>query len=440
MVRCWWGAIDLAKRLAIVGAGAKAAAIVARAAALRALGVPDVPEVVVFEANDIGAAWSGQGGFSDGVATLCTPGEKDVGFPYPEIARRGSAREAVGPYLFAHYSWSAYLVARGRFMDWVDRGREHPTHADWAGYLQWVFTQAGQAVQRARVREVQPRGGRWLVSFSEDSGPALVESFDGVVLTGTGRAKGIDVDASVPAGRIFDAETFWSSRNSVLSGADTTVTVVGDGGAAGTIIAWLVEHFAEGERSVLCLSSMGTLFPRGDGHSERRWFSDPADWHMLSPKHRRKLMERTEAGVISLRNKRTIDRSSKVQMHIGRADRATWSGPVGSASGDISLENSYDGQAGVSIKTDFLICAIGFDPWSLLELVDAAPAQKLARGSNHVREQVEAGITADLALPPLSGLPAGLHVPALAGFAHGPGMGNLGCLGLMAQAVLKPYL
>jgi len=46
----------------------------------------------------------------------------------------------------------------------------------------------------------------------------------------------------------------------------------------------------------------------------------------------------------------------------------------------------------------------------------------------------------DLSLPTGLGLPAGLHFPSLAGLAHGPGMSNLGCLGLMAAAVLDPYL
>lgn len=35
-------------------------------------------------------------------------------------------------------SWQSYLVATGRFAEWVDRGKPAPTHDTWAGYLRWV--------------------------------------------------------------------------------------------------------------------------------------------------------------------------------------------------------------------------------------------------------------------------------------------------------------
>ena len=62
----------MAKTLAIVGGGPKAAAIVARAAVLRdVLGAGHVPEILVFERRSVGAAWSGESGFSSGYLTLC---------------------------------------------------------------------------------------------------------------------------------------------------------------------------------------------------------------------------------------------------------------------------------------------------------------------------------------------------------------------------------
>lgn len=86
----------MTKTLCIVGGGPKAAAIVARAVTLRRLGAV-VPDTIVIEKEDIGAAWSGSAGFSNGTLTLCSPGEKDVGFPYSDImtspSRRGVARD-----------------------------------------------------------------------------------------------------------------------------------------------------------------------------------------------------------------------------------------------------------------------------------------------------------------------------------------------------------
>src|SRR3546814_17456791 len=70
------------KTLAVIGGGPKAAAIVARAATLRELlGAAKVPDVLVFEKRAIGSAWSGDGGYSSGHLTLCSPAETDVGIP-----------------------------------------------------------------------------------------------------------------------------------------------------------------------------------------------------------------------------------------------------------------------------------------------------------------------------------------------------------------------
>src|SRR3546814_1038759 len=82
------------KTLAVIGGGPKAAAIVARAATLRELlGAAKVPDVLVFEKRAIGSAWSGDGGYSSGHLTLCSPAEKDVGFPYSEVRARHRSEE-----------------------------------------------------------------------------------------------------------------------------------------------------------------------------------------------------------------------------------------------------------------------------------------------------------------------------------------------------------
>ena len=74
------------KKVIIVGAGAKAAAIVARAAVMtelkNELGIPGAPEIVVIEKDRPGAAWVHTSGYTDGDVVLCTPPEMDVGFPY----------------------------------------------------------------------------------------------------------------------------------------------------------------------------------------------------------------------------------------------------------------------------------------------------------------------------------------------------------------------
>lgn len=427
------------KKIAIVGAGAKAAAIVARAATLRGLGWPEVPELVVFEKDHVGSAWSGQSGFSSGFLTLCTPGEKDVGFPYDEAA--------VSPALFARFSWSAYLVARKWMSEWVDRGRPHPDHRRWADYLQWVFYQARQATIHATVTRVTPDAGGWQVTYNE-GGASVTMQVDAVVLTGTGQSKSVEAEADVPPDRALNAETFWSALPQMSTLDGKIIIVVGDGGAAGTIVAWLADYYAERKVSIIAVNPMGTLFPRGDGYAERRWFSDPSDWTTLGSNHRQALIERTEAGVVSLRNKHLIDTATSVAYRWGYATKVRWDGD------EVEVEVKYGDKLMDPVRGHYVVSAIGFDGWSLLERVGGAAAEALTDPNDRVlRSEVEARMTPALTLPPsypagphipgLSpppGLPAGLHVPGLAGLAQGPGMGNLGCLGLMANRVLFPYV
>jgi mycobactin lysine-N-oxygenase len=67
--------------LVVIGAGPKAAAIAAKARALKKLGKGEV-RVLIIESAKIGANWTGLGGHTTGQGELGTPPEKDVGFPY----------------------------------------------------------------------------------------------------------------------------------------------------------------------------------------------------------------------------------------------------------------------------------------------------------------------------------------------------------------------
>jgi len=423
--------------IAIVGAGAKAAAIAARAAVLRDLGAKHVPEILVFEADHVGAAWSGESDFSSGFLTLCTPGEKDIGFPYNEWEILSDVTAPTGPALFSRFSWGAYLVSVGQMSNWVDRGRHHPSHKNWADYLHWVFKRSGQHVTIAKVTEIRPTEDRWKIVFQQND-QANEVFVDGVVLTGPGRAKEVPVEAGTPKNFILNAETFWRYRHSVLKLESGTIAVAGDGGAAGTIVAWLAEKFHENEQVFIqSISPMGTLFPRGDGHAERRWFSDPSDWPALNVPDRRTLIGRTEAGVVSMRIKSIIDQAYNIGYLAGKARVARWNAD----DEELEIDLTYHQGALPALRANYLINAIGFDSWSLLELVKHPKSAALrAADGGALRERVELQMQADLSLPAISGLPQGLHVPALGGLAHGPGMGNLGCLGLMAASVLKPYL
>jgi mycobactin lysine-N-oxygenase len=406
----------------------------ARNATLRKL-LPghSMPELLIFEKTHVGSAWSGGGGFSSGFLTLCTPGERDVGFPYDEVHARRGASAPVGPTLFADFSWTAWLVATGRIGEWVDRGREHPRHSLWAAYLDWVFDRAGQNIIFQEVSRVEELAGGWRIHHGFASASVDV---DGVLLTGTGRSRTIKSAPGVPPDRILTAETFWDERERIRACESPRIAVAGDGGSAGTIVAWLAEAFAETNAMILSVSPTGTLFPRGDGYAERRWFSDPSDWRGLRVEDRAKLISRTEAGVISLRVKGAIDRSNLVSFEKGKAVLVQWD----EGEKELVLSVDYEGD-GVPIPADFFVNAIGFDSWSLLDMVDAAAVRSLdgATGED-LRKQVEEAMERDLSLPKRLGMPPGLHIPALAGLARGPGMANLGCMGLMARSVHDGYI
>lgn len=197
-----------ARKIAIIGGASKAAAIVARAAAMRRLGIAGVPKIIVFEPNQLGGSWSGDFGYTDGDQILCTPPEMDVGFPYPPetgllasdpdpaslVARGHEVAHAVQ----ADFSWTSYLLRSDRtgeqLADYVIRGRSHPTHRQWFEYHQWVFGESIRtgafAWKQGKVTKVfrtaGPDGRPWTVTWQHGSDADRSDDFDAVILTGTG--------------------------------------------------------------------------------------------------------------------------------------------------------------------------------------------------------------------------------------------------------------
>lgn len=428
-------------RIAVVGAGPKAAALAARCAVLRdRLGAGQVPELTVFEYKGVGAAWDGSGAYSSGFLTLCTPAEKDVGFPYGEQGPGDPLGPMLSSDLFARFSWGAFLVAKDGYADWVDRGRDHPGHRRFAEYLTWVFEQAGQRITHGTVEKIQRDRECWRVRVR----PAqLTRSalFHGVVLTGCGTPRYVEGEGDAP-GLVFNAKTFWPNRSRFTDPEVQVAVVAGDGGSAGTIAAWLAEHYLESDKRIVSVSPMGTLFPRGDGYAERRWFSDPSDWQSLRVEERKKLIDRTEAGVLSMRIKRVIDASRNIEYQMGKVCKVAINDEADDGPDHrLSIGIEYPDGTRTQLKADLLVNAIGFDRWSLLDLVDhPAAARAIAPGNARRRCVLEKNINPDLSMPSIGTFPPGLHVPALADLAQGPAMSNLGALGLMATKLLAPYI
>jgi mycobactin lysine-N-oxygenase len=154
--------------LAVVGAGPKGIALAAKAHALAAAGY-DVPRVVLVDRAGVAASWGGERGFTNGRPPLGTPPEKDIGFPYADSW--GAQSHAVNSAL-AQFSWQRYLIERGLYADWVDHGRQRPTHRQWSAYLRAVAQSVEAEVTVDEVVALDVAGERWLLALD---GGGLIE-------------------------------------------------------------------------------------------------------------------------------------------------------------------------------------------------------------------------------------------------------------------------
>src|SRR3546814_16057174 len=91
---------------------------------------------------------------------------------------------------------------------------------------------------------------------------------DGVVLTGTGKARDIQADATaLSSGRLFDAESFWDARDEILQYSE--IAVAGAGGAGGATIAWLCRALDDrGRHQTPNISPICPPFKRGHGYTQ----------------------------------------------------------------------------------------------------------------------------------------------------------------------------
>ena len=211
--------------LAIIGAGAKAVAVAAKAGVLREMGV-EVPDVVAVERSDVAANWRAGGGWTDGRQRLGTSPEKDVGFPYRSTLVPG--RDTDLDERMMRFSWQSYLVATDQFVGWIDRGRPAPTHDTWAGYLRWVGDVVGLKVVRGEVVQISVDGSRWVLHTHESS-----LSADTVMVTGPGQP-----ERSMLSGdpRVLSIAQFWQRAGQHDRIVADSVAVIGGGETAASIL------------------------------------------------------------------------------------------------------------------------------------------------------------------------------------------------------------
>jgi mycobactin lysine-N-oxygenase len=407
--------------LAVVGAGAKAVAVAAKAAELHDMGV-DVPKVVAVERTGIAANWQAEGGWTDGQHRLGTGPEKDVGFPYRSslVPRRNAELDE----RMTRHSWQAYLIGTGQFAEWVDRGRPAPTHRRWSQYLRWVAGNCGMEIIGGEVTRISVDHGadmpRWALHTSERMVLA-----DGVMITGPGQP-----ERSILPGnpRVLSIAQFWhrAARGDL---AAERVAVIGGGETAAAMLNELFRHRVS---TITVISPQVTLFTRGEGFFENMLFSDPTGWTGLTLEERRDALARTDRGVFSARVQDALLADDRIRHLRGRVAHAV------ARDSRIRLTLSTN-QGGENLETvhgfDLVIDGSGADALWFVPLFaqDALDLLELGLGGQLTSESLQEAIGDDLAITDV--MPK-LFLPGLSGLTQGPGFPNLSCLGLLSDRVL----
>jgi mycobactin lysine-N-oxygenase len=396
--------------LAVLGAGPKAMAVAAKAKVLRDLGLGTL-DVIIIEEQAVAADWLGKFGWTNGEPILSTPPEKDIGFPY---------RSLYGPQvdraLWA-YAWPRFLVESQGYADWVDRGRPRPHHAEWAAYLRWVFAQTEARLVPARLVQVCPVEGGLALTLRGEPAPTLAA--DGLVITGPGeplRLPGVVCDNQ---DCILDGRTYWLKREQYATLPAGRVAVIGGGETAASIAVSLL---ANPGLAIEIISRRGMVYTRGESYYENRLYSHPDTWRQLSEADREEFIERTDRGVFSVAAQQELGAAPNVRLRPGQVLGAVARG------GKAQLILEWDGVRN-ELAYDRVIVAIGYDPYSPLELLPTA--QRPSLPADELRRRVDG----HLCIP---GLP--LHMPMIAGLAQGPGFPNLSCLGTLSDRILSRYL
>ncbi|MFI2232520.1 SidA/IucD/PvdA family monooxygenase [Nocardia testacea] len=408
-------------RLLVLGAGPKAMAVAAKAHVLRQLGLP-APQIIVVEAHAVGGNWLPSGGWTNGQHRLGTSPEKDVGFPYHSVWARNRNRE-IDEAMLA-FSWTSFLVERGTYAEWVDRGRPSPQHHLWAKYLQWVADKTDVELVAGAVRKVSAGAEGWVVSVVDADGLATDIEAERLMITGPGNSRRALADHP----KMLSIADFWDLVGRRQLPVSSRAAVIGGGETAGSAMDELVRHDV---LTVSVISPAATIYTRGESYFENSLFSDPAKWRGLSIEERRDVVRRTDRGVFSVRVQENLLGDARVHHLQGRVVQ------VADQDGGVALTLRNENRADRVHTFDLVVDATGGQPLWFLDMfdTDAADLVELALGGPITQRRLESSIGYDLAV---SGLDTKLYLPNLAGLAQGPGFPNLSCLGQLSDRILGP--
>ncbi|HKR00138.1 MAG TPA: SidA/IucD/PvdA family monooxygenase [Pyrinomonadaceae bacterium] len=415
--------------LVVVGAGAKAAALAAKARVLKKLEIGEV-RIIVVERNKVAANWRGGFGFTDGQNELCTPPEKDVGFPYKSLYGDEVDKEML------RYTWQAFRMGETSYEDWIDRGRRQPQLEVWARYLGWALEDATpeDIIKETAVTSVEPSGGKLLVNTRRRATTDTIVA-DGVVFTGPGEPIKIK-DSPTEAERIFDGRNYWTNIPIFEKMTTGKVAVIGGGGTAASVTLSLLQRAPS--LDIHMINPRGSIFTRGEGVREKRLLCNTEEWLSLDEFRRLEFIKRTDRGVFSVAAQRQFDEADKLEVMSGEVLSLEVVGDiiiVRFKYGDPPKEMEYEYNA--------VIVALGFDPFFSLTMIPEQfrPQIKTASQRLDVQRNVDYHLRLPFdSVPELAEAKPNIHVPMLAGLAQGPGFPNLACLGHLSDRILSLYL
>ncbi len=474
------------KTLIILGAGPKALAIAAKRAALKANGA-NVPDLVIIDRNAVGANWDGSHGYTDGVGQLGTSPEKDLGFPYPQAAlfhteeslldsdilpRQVNTCE-ISRWMLANFSYQSFLIDTTGNGDYIDAGKPHPSHSEWASYLRWAWRRLqadswNVGKPRTVLGEVKSEGisiqnNRWVVNATDDQGAVQTVEGDGLVITGPGEPKKLPgQDEAGP--RVLDGKSVWSPEGQEILGRvkmSESIDVIGTGETTAAVLVLLQRFFnlrpdADARPHIRVLSPTGMLHSRGEGYWENSAFTHFREWVDLTVAQREAFIRRTDRGVLSPGALAQLTEArSRIQVLEGRIDRIV-SGKKGKL--DLYINHASEDREEAYpeiLATDYVINCMGFDPWGFRAFLSETAIKhfnaeqlllnfRLANELNpeekkheqHMIRSLLVAIREDLSFD----IHPRLHLPMLAGIAQGAGMPNLSCLGHVADRILSAYV
>lgn len=412
--------------LFVIGAGPKAASLSAKNKVLRDCKIK-VPEVYVLESKEIAANWSGEHGYTSGMQRLGTPPEKDIGFPY----RLDKKNEIITKNLLAEFSWISYLMSRGKFGQWIDRGRPHPTHKEWADYLSTVLNKSADRIIIGNVRKIVAIDDHWSLTVDVKDGGKRDFKASGIVFTGPGprkvpRTLQLEEVRIEQHPRILFGDDFWTrldTLNQIQAGDDEpAIVVVGGGETAASIVSYLIDKFSNRKISIVVLTRSGTLFSRGEGYYENRMFTEQATWQNLPETLRHEIINRGDRGVISVDAAKKIACSHNVEHRFMGVTK-------------LSRDKGNDQLLWINgvLQCQLVVFALGFDAFWFRDLFEHNHRKIFSTEQSCT--QIQETLRHDLSVTHHE-IRGKLYLPMISAFAQGPGFPNLSCLGDLSDRIL----